>query len=126
MLNLSFFALAFTMLICHFLSSRLEVSVSSPLDPSCIVCCVLWQVDAEAGSLNSNDAYLLKLPSGGSYLWVGKGASEDEERGAQYLSQVLKCQTQRIVEGQEPGENIIQIPWPGLMFIKRLRGGVLM
>uniref|UniRef100_A0A674EBK5 Scinderin n=1 Tax=Salmo trutta TaxID=8032 RepID=A0A674EBK5_SALTR len=60
------------------------------------------EVDAEAGSLNSNDAYLLKLPSGGSYLWVGKGASEDEERGAQYLSQVLKCQTQRIVEGQEP------------------------
>uniref|UniRef100_A0A8C7M7I1 Scinderin n=1 Tax=Oncorhynchus kisutch TaxID=8019 RepID=A0A8C7M7I1_ONCKI len=62
------------------------------------------EVDAEAGSLNSNDAYLLKLPSGGSYLWVGKGASEDEERGAQYLSQVLKCQTQRIVEGQEPAD----------------------
>uniref|UniRef100_A0A8C7Q9S7 Scinderin n=1 Tax=Oncorhynchus mykiss TaxID=8022 RepID=A0A8C7Q9S7_ONCMY len=62
------------------------------------------EVDAEASSLNSNDAYLLKLPSGGSYLWVGKGASEDEERGAQYLSQVLKCQTQRIVEGQEPAD----------------------
>uniref|UniRef100_A0A4W5PIF3 Scinderin n=1 Tax=Hucho hucho TaxID=62062 RepID=A0A4W5PIF3_9TELE len=62
------------------------------------------EVDAEAGSLNSNDAYLLKMPSGQSYLWVGKGASEDEERGAQYLSQVLKCQTQRIVEGQEPAD----------------------
>uniref|UniRef100_A0A674E0E0 Scinderin n=1 Tax=Salmo trutta TaxID=8032 RepID=A0A674E0E0_SALTR len=62
------------------------------------------EVEAEAGSLNSNDAYLLKMPAGQSYLWVGKGAIEDEERGAQYLSQVLKCQTQRIVEGQEPAD----------------------
>uniref|UniRef100_A0A8C7S882 Scinderin n=1 Tax=Oncorhynchus mykiss TaxID=8022 RepID=A0A8C7S882_ONCMY len=62
------------------------------------------EVEAEAGSLNSNDAYLLKMPAGQSYLWVGKGAIEDEERGARYLSQVLKCQTQRIVEGQEPAD----------------------
>uniref|UniRef100_A0A8C7FY47 Macrophage-capping protein n=1 Tax=Oncorhynchus kisutch TaxID=8019 RepID=A0A8C7FY47_ONCKI len=61
-------------------------------------------VEVEAGSLNSNDAYLLKMPAGQSYLWVGKGAIEDEERGARYLSQVLKCQTQRIVEGQEPAD----------------------
>uniref|UniRef100_A0A4W5LAN7 Scinderin n=1 Tax=Hucho hucho TaxID=62062 RepID=A0A4W5LAN7_9TELE len=62
------------------------------------------EVEAEAGSLNSNDAFLLKMPSGQSYLWVGKGSIEDEERGAKYLSQVLKCQTQRIVEGQEPAD----------------------
>uniref|UniRef100_A0A8C7FXK1 Scinderin n=1 Tax=Oncorhynchus kisutch TaxID=8019 RepID=A0A8C7FXK1_ONCKI len=62
------------------------------------------EVEVEAGSLNSNDAYLLKMPAGQSYLWVGKGAIEDEERGARYLSQVLKCQTQRIVEGQEPAD----------------------
>lgn len=68
-------------------------------------------MEAEAGSLNSNDAYLLKMPAGQSYLWVGKGAIEDEERGALYLSQVLKCQTQRIVEGQEPGENTDSLAW---------------
>uniref|UniRef100_A0A6Q2Z9I7 Macrophage-capping protein n=1 Tax=Esox lucius TaxID=8010 RepID=A0A6Q2Z9I7_ESOLU len=62
------------------------------------------EVDAEAGSLNSNDAYLLKVPSGQGYLWVGKGASEEEEKGAQYLSEVLSLQTQPILEGQEPDD----------------------
>uniref|UniRef100_A0A8D0CG01 Scinderin n=1 Tax=Scleropages formosus TaxID=113540 RepID=A0A8D0CG01_SCLFO len=40
-------------------------------------------VEAEAPSLNSNDAFLLKTPSGGDYIWVGKGASEEEEHGAE-------------------------------------------
>uniref|UniRef100_A0A6Q2X982 Scinderin n=1 Tax=Esox lucius TaxID=8010 RepID=A0A6Q2X982_ESOLU len=70
----------------------------------CVCVCVLRQVDAEAGSLNSNDAYLLKVPSGQGYLWVGKGASEEEEKGAQYLSEVLSLQTQPILEGQEPDD----------------------
>ncbi|KAM6958713.1 scinderin [Aplochiton taeniatus] len=60
------------------------------------------EVEAEASSLNSNDAYLLKLPQGQGYLWVGKGASEEEVKGAQYIGQELQCNTQRIVEGQEP------------------------
>lgn len=55
--------------------------------------------------MNSNDAYLLKVPQGNGYLWVGKGASEEEERGARYMSELLQCQTQRITEGKEPGEN---------------------
>uniref|UniRef100_A0A8C2GN28 Scinderin n=1 Tax=Cyprinus carpio TaxID=7962 RepID=A0A8C2GN28_CYPCA len=55
-----------------------------------------------ASSLNSNDAYLLKLPEGDGYLWKGKGASEEEERGAKYMSEKLKCKTKPITEGNEP------------------------
>lgn len=64
---------------------------------------LVCQVEAEAPNLNSNDAYLLKTPQGGGYIWLGKGASEEEERGAQYISDVLQCTSQRVTEGQEPG-----------------------
>ncbi|XP_066487512.1 scinderin [Tiliqua scincoides] len=60
------------------------------------------EVDADATSLNSNDVFVLKLPSNSGYTWVGKGASREEEKGAQYVASVLKCQTSRIEEGQEP------------------------
>uniref|UniRef100_A0A8C1PTV2 Scinderin n=1 Tax=Cyprinus carpio TaxID=7962 RepID=A0A8C1PTV2_CYPCA len=63
----------------------------------------ICEVDAKASSLNSNDAYLLKLPEGDGYLWKGKGASEEEERGAKYMSEKLKCKTKPITEGNEPG-----------------------
>lgn len=36
-------------------------------------------------------------------MWIGKGASKEEEQGAQYIANVLKCQTAKINEGQEPG-----------------------
>uniref|UniRef100_A0A8C2AJM8 Scinderin n=1 Tax=Cyprinus carpio TaxID=7962 RepID=A0A8C2AJM8_CYPCA len=62
----------------------------------------ICEVDAKASSLNSNDAYLLKLPEGDGYLWKGKGASEEEERGAKYMSEKLKCKTKPITEGNEP------------------------
>ncbi|XP_054846866.1 scinderin isoform X2 [Eublepharis macularius] len=62
------------------------------------------EVDVNATSLNSNDVFVLKLPKTSGYTWVGKGASKEEERGAQYVANVLKCQTSRIEEGQEPGE----------------------
>uniref|UniRef100_A0A8C1EKT4 Scinderin n=1 Tax=Cyprinus carpio carpio TaxID=630221 RepID=A0A8C1EKT4_CYPCA len=62
----------------------------------------ICEVDAKASSLNSNDAYLLKLPEGDGYLWKGKGASEEEERGAKYMSEKLKCKTKSITEGNEP------------------------
>ncbi|KAF7691232.1 hypothetical protein HF521_011529 [Silurus meridionalis] len=62
----------------------------------------IYEVDAIAASLNSNDAYLLKVPQGNGYLWVGKGASEEEEHGAEYMSKLLQCQTERITEGKEP------------------------
>ena len=66
--------------------------------------CAVFQVEAQTSSLNSNDAYLLKLPQGQGYVWVGKGASEEEERGAKFMSEELNCKTKRIVEGQEPGK----------------------
>uniref|UniRef100_A0A4W4G3Q2 Scinderin n=1 Tax=Electrophorus electricus TaxID=8005 RepID=A0A4W4G3Q2_ELEEL len=60
------------------------------------------EVDAKASSLNSNDAYLLTVPEGQGYMWEGKGASEEELRGARYMSELLQCKTQHIMEGQEP------------------------
>ena len=66
--------------------------------------CAVFQVEAQTSSLNSNDAYLLKLPQGQGYVWVGKGASEEEERGAKFMSEELNCKTKRIMEGQEPGK----------------------
>lgn len=54
-------------------------------------------------SLNSNDAFVLKLPNNTGYTWVGKGVNKEEEQGAQYIASVLKCQTAKINEGQEPG-----------------------
>ncbi|XP_067282151.1 adseverin [Pseudorasbora parva] len=62
----------------------------------------ICEVDAKASSLNTNDAYLLKLPQGNGYLWKGKGASEEEERGAKYMSEKLKCKTMPVTEGNEP------------------------
>lgn len=59
------------------------------------------EVDLDAKSLNSNDAYVLKLKNTG-YIWVGKGASGEEEKGANYLTEVLHFKANRLVEGEEP------------------------
>lgn len=62
------------------------------------------QVAAAAASLNSNDAFLLKMGDGRGYLWVGKGASEEERKGAEYMSKELKCSSGSVIaEGREPG-----------------------
>lgn len=61
------------------------------------------EVDAVASSLNSNDAFLLKMAGGQGFLWMGKGASDEEAKGAQYMSELLKCRSKRITEGKEPG-----------------------
>ncbi|XP_027143130.1 adseverin-like [Larimichthys crocea] len=62
------------------------------------------EVDACAASLNSNDAFLLKMTAGRGYMWMGKGASKEEEKGAEYMSEVLNCRSKRIKEGKEPDE----------------------
>lgn len=64
----------------------------------------LSQVDVDAISLNSNDVFVLKLPTKSGYTWIGKGASKEEEKGAKYVAGILKCQTLRIEEGHEPRE----------------------
>ncbi|MEJ1286453.1 hypothetical protein NN561_017461 [Cricetulus griseus] len=61
------------------------------------------EVDVDANSLNSNDVFVLKLPRNNGFTWIGKGASQEEEKGAEYVTDVLKCKTSRIQEGQEPG-----------------------
>ncbi|XP_044149208.1 adseverin [Bufo gargarizans] len=62
------------------------------------------EVEADASSLNSNDVFVLKLKNNSGYQWVGRGASGEEEKGAQYITNVLKCKTARINEGQEPDD----------------------
>lgn len=61
-------------------------------------------MDATAASLNSNDAFLLKMPGGRGYLWMGKGVSDEELKGAEYMSKELNCSSKRITEGNEPGQ----------------------
>lgn len=63
----------------------------------------MLQVLANAASLNSNDAFLLKTGDNSAYLWMGKGASEEEKKGAEYMSAVFHCVGIVIVEGYEPG-----------------------
>uniref|UniRef100_A0A452V9W7 Scinderin n=1 Tax=Ursus maritimus TaxID=29073 RepID=A0A452V9W7_URSMA len=63
----------------------------------------IMEVDVDAYSLNSNDVFVLKLRQNNGYIWIGKGASQEEEKGAEYVASVLKCKTTRIQEGQEPG-----------------------
>ncbi|KAM9308076.1 scinderin-like [Gastrophryne carolinensis] len=60
------------------------------------------EVNADSSSLNSNDAFVLKLQSNSAILWIGKGANEEEIRGAEYLAQVLKCKATKFPEGKEP------------------------
>lgn len=62
------------------------------------------EVDVSASRLNSNDAFLLKTADGRAYLWTGRGASEEEEKGADFMSNELKCDSKRITEGNEPDD----------------------
>uniref|UniRef100_A0A8C5AX99 Scinderin n=1 Tax=Gadus morhua TaxID=8049 RepID=A0A8C5AX99_GADMO len=62
------------------------------------------EVEARASSLNANDAFLLRTPGGRGFLWVGRGASGEEEKGAQYISEKLVCNSKRIAEGEEPAD----------------------
>ncbi|KAK9526357.1 hypothetical protein VZT92_015062 [Zoarces viviparus] len=62
------------------------------------------EVDARASSLNSNDAFLLKMADGRGYLWMGKGASEEEEKGADYMSKELNCSSKHVMEENEPDD----------------------
>uniref|UniRef100_A0A7N5JVY9 Scinderin n=1 Tax=Ailuropoda melanoleuca TaxID=9646 RepID=A0A7N5JVY9_AILME len=64
----------------------------------------IMEVDVDAYSLNSNDVFVLKLRQNNGYIWIGKGASQEEEKGAEYVASVLKCKTTRIQEGEEPEE----------------------
>ncbi|XP_053568958.1 scinderin-like isoform X1 [Bombina bombina] len=60
------------------------------------------EVDADAGSLNANDAFVLKFQKNSAIIWAGKGANEDELKGAEYLVKLLKLNGSKIQEGREP------------------------
>lgn len=64
---------------------------------------LMFQVVVSAASLNSNDAFLLKMADGQGYVWMGKGASEEEKKGAEYMSKELNCNSKLIMEGCETG-----------------------
>uniref|UniRef100_A0A8C5EEQ6 Gelsolin n=1 Tax=Gouania willdenowi TaxID=441366 RepID=A0A8C5EEQ6_GOUWI len=61
------------------------------------------ELDAVASNLNSNDAFVLVSP-GGSFLWVGTGASDTEKHGAQQLCDILGTSASAQSEGGESGE----------------------
>ncbi|CAI9624281.1 unnamed protein product [Staurois parvus] len=67
------------------------------------------EVDADASSLNANDAFVLKIQSNSAIMWIGKGANEEEIKGAEYLVKVLKCNVTNVSEGKEP-----DVFWKGL------------
>lgn len=75
--------------------------------------CRPLQVLVSAASLNANDAFLLKSGDDSAYLWMGKGASEEERKGAEYMSAVLQCTSRVIEEGREPGLSFSAVspPW---------------
>nr|XP_002713820.1 scinderin isoform X1 [Oryctolagus cuniculus] len=64
----------------------------------------IMEVDVDASSLNSNDVFVLKLQQNNGYIWIGKGSSSEEEKGAEYVAGVLQCDASRIQEGEEPEE----------------------
>lgn len=64
----------------------------------------IMEVDVDANSLNSNDVFVLKLRQNNGYIWIGKGSTQEEEKGAEYVASVLKCKTSTIQEGKEPEE----------------------
>lgn len=65
------------------------------------------QLDAMSSQLNSNDAFILVTP-GGSFLWVGVGASDTEKQGAQQLCGILGVSASELPEGGETGEEVMK------------------
>uniref|UniRef100_A0A8C3G8J0 Gelsolin n=1 Tax=Cyclopterus lumpus TaxID=8103 RepID=A0A8C3G8J0_CYCLU len=61
------------------------------------------ELDAASANLNSNDAFILVTP-GGSFLWVGVGASDTEKQGAQQMSDILGVSASELSEGGETDE----------------------
>lgn len=61
------------------------------------------QLEAVSSQLNSNDAFIL-VTAGGSFLWVGVGASDTEKQGAQQLCDILGVSASELSEGGETGE----------------------
>ncbi|XP_053324158.1 scinderin-like [Spea bombifrons] len=60
------------------------------------------ELENDSAALNSNDAFVLKMQNNSAIIWIGKGANEDEIKGAEYLVKVLNCKGTKIAEGQEP------------------------
>lgn len=65
------------------------------------------QLDAVSSQLNSNDAFILVTP-GGSFLWVGVGASDTEKQGAQQLCGILGVLASELPELGETGKEVMK------------------
>uniref|UniRef100_UPI00358EC395 gelsolin-like n=1 Tax=Myxine glutinosa TaxID=7769 RepID=UPI00358EC395 len=61
------------------------------------------EVDAVAANLNSNDAFLLTMPSA-TYLWLGAGSNAMEKEAGACLTSVLDVEATEITEGSEPDD----------------------
>ncbi|XP_073533383.1 scinderin-like [Phyllobates terribilis] len=60
------------------------------------------EVDADARSLNANDAFVLKFQNNTAIMWIGKGANVEEIKGAEYLVATMKWKGTKVEEGKEP------------------------
>uniref|UniRef100_UPI00398E7806 scinderin-like n=1 Tax=Pristiophorus japonicus TaxID=55135 RepID=UPI00398E7806 len=58
------------------------------------------EVVCNAGSLNSNDTFVLKTQQ--TYIWIGAGASAAELKTAKYVVSVLGGSATEVQEGKEP------------------------
>uniref|UniRef100_A0A8C4ES29 Gelsolin n=1 Tax=Dicentrarchus labrax TaxID=13489 RepID=A0A8C4ES29_DICLA len=58
------------------------------------------ELEAVSSHLNSNDAFLLVTP-GGSFMWVGVGASDTEKQGVQQLCDIVGVSASELPEGGE-------------------------
>ncbi|TNN34998.1 Adseverin [Liparis tanakae] len=61
------------------------------------------EVAPTATSLNTNDVFVLKLPSS-LFVWKGKGATEEEEAAASYVAEVLGGDATDVEEADEPAD----------------------
>merc|ERR1719201_3179015 len=63
------------------------------------------EVEAVCASLNSNDAFVLVKDDGATgYIWVGKGATDQEEGLAKQVASTLKLDAPVVKEESEPEE----------------------
>lgn len=85
---------------CSWTILAFEVTDASPVREN-----VHTQVEPVSSSLNTNDAFLLKLPQS-SYIWKGKGMTQEEVAAAKVLSELIGAVPEEVEETSEPGESL--------------------
>lgn len=64
----------------------------------------LLQVEASSSNLNSNDVFVLKVPSA-LFVWRGAGATDEELGASKHVAGFLGGTPTQVQEGKEPGKS---------------------